>query len=112
MRYLVCLNGPVADIVRYVDMATSTTIVLAGTGTAIVNDWYQLGKVPWRIGVAGGLLALFMAGAEKVSKPIAVSLATVYLVTVLVTPIGGANSPVGEVSNLFANKAAPKVVKK
>lgn len=85
-------------------MGASTGIVLAGTAISAGNEWYQLNKFPWGIGVAGLLLSGFMYGAEKVSEPLAVGLSTIFLVSVLVTPIHGKNSPLQEVSNLVNTK--------
>jgi hypothetical protein len=85
-------------------MAASTGIVLAATGIAAGNDWYQSNQIPWKIGVAGLALSLFMSGAEKISEPLAVGLSSIMLVTVLITPIGGKNSPLQTVANLYGGK--------
>lgn len=81
-------------------MGASTGIVLTATAISAGNDWYQTHQVPWSIGVAGLLLSGFMFGVEKVSEPLAVGLSSIFLVTVLVTPIKGKNSPVGELAGL------------
>jgi hypothetical protein len=88
-------------------MAASTGIVLSAAGIAFVNDWYQTNDIPWRIGVAGLLLAAFMGGVEKIpdAQPFAVGLSAIALVTVLVTPISGRNSPLQSLSNVVNTPA-------
>lgn len=81
-------------------MGASTGIVLAGTGISAANDWYQTNTFPWGIGVAGLLLSGFVYGIEKISEPLAVGLSTIFLVTVIVTPIKGKNSPAAELAAL------------
>jgi len=82
-------------------MAASTGIVLAGTAISAGNDWYQTHDFPWGIAVAGLLLTGFMFGVEKISEPLAVGLSSIFLVTVIVTPIGKAKqSPISELAAL------------
>jgi len=81
-------------------MGASTGIVLAGTAISAGNDWYQTNQFPWGIGVAGLLLSGFMYGIEKISEPLAVGLSTIFLATVIVTPIKGKNSPAKEFASL------------
>jgi hypothetical protein len=83
-------------------MAASTGIVLAATGIVVANEWYSTDIIAWRPAIAGVVLSAFLGGAEKIpnAKPIAVGLASVMLVTVLVTPFHG-SSPLGTVSGIF-----------
>jgi len=81
-------------------MAASTGLVLAATGIVVANEWVQTNDIAWKAGVAGVVLSAFMAGAEKISSPLAVGLSSIMLAAVLVTPVHG-NSPLQEVSNIF-----------
>lgn len=81
-------------------MGASTGIVLAGTAISAGNDWYQTHTFPWGISVGGLLLSGFMFGVEKISEPLAVGLSTIFLVTVIVTPIKGKNSPAAQLAAL------------
>lgn len=81
-------------------MGASTGIVLTGTAISAGNEWYQNHDFPWGISIAGLLLSGFMFGVEKVSEPLAVGLSTIFLVTVIVTPIKGKNSPAAELAAL------------
>jgi hypothetical protein len=83
-------------------MGASTGIVLTGTAISAGNDWYQTHQFPWGIGVAGLLLSGFMYGVEKLSEPLAVGLSSIFLITVLVTPIKGKNSPAKELAGLVS----------
>jgi len=85
-------------------MAASTGIVLGATGIVVANEWIQTDKLNWKAGAAGLVLTLFMAGAEKISQPLAVGLSSIMLVTVLITPVAEAkDSPLITVSHLFGS---------
>jgi hypothetical protein len=87
-------------------MATSPGIILAGAGIVAANEWYQKNTLNWRVLAAGGLLALFMDGAEKVSAPLAIGLSSIMVVTVLVTPLSGTgSSPLQTVSGIVNTPA-------
>jgi hypothetical protein len=86
-------------------METAAALGLAAAGIAGANEWIQDGlsptQFPWKIGVAGGLLALFLEGASKVSPELATGLAAIMLVTVIVTPMGtGKQSPISQLSTI------------
>lgn len=70
-------------------MAQSTGIVLAATGISFANEWLDSGTPNFRVIAAGLLLALLFDGIEKISPEGAVGLATIALITVVVTPFGG-----------------------
>jgi len=91
-------------------MAASTGIALSATAISFANEWYQTNQLPWRVAVGGLLLAAFLGGAEKIPdvKPVAVGLASIMLVTVLVTPIAGEKSPLGTLSGIVNKPAARK----
>lgn len=86
-------------------MAASTGIVLTATGIVVANEWIVADDINWRAATAGLVLSLFLGGAEKVSQPLAVGLASIMLVTVLVTPVAKAKqSPLVTVSQIFGKK--------
>jgi len=94
-------------------MAASTGIVLAATGIVVANEWYSADTIAWRPAIAGIVLSAFLGGAEKIpdAKPIAVGLASIMLVTVLVTPFHG-SSPLGTISGIFNTPAGKQPVAK
>lgn len=81
-------------------MAASTGIVLTATAIAGGNEWLQTQQIPWRIGAAGLVLSLGMAGLEKISTTGAVGISSIMLITVLVTPFHG-KSPVQEIADVM-----------
>jgi len=76
-------------------MAASTGIILLVGTVSFSNEWLQTGKPNWRIPVATLLSALVLDAIEKVSRPAAVGLATIALITVILTPLNG-KSPLEE----------------
>lgn len=76
-------------------MAASTGIILVVGTISFGNEWIQTGKPNWRIPVATLLTALVLDGIEKVSPAAAVGLASIALITVLLTPLNG-KSPLEE----------------
>lgn len=82
---------------------TAASITLAATGIVVANEWVQKDTINWRSALAGGILALAMEGAEKVSPPLATGFASIMLVVVLVTPLPGtANSPLKTLSGVLS----------
>lgn len=80
-------------------------MVLAASGIVLANELVFLplgtGKpldlaksVNWRIIPATAILALTLAGLEKVSEPLGVGLAGLILLAVLIVPVGNAPSPI------------------
>lgn len=78
-------------------MAKSTGIVLAATGISFSNEWLTTGTPNFRVGIAGLGVALLFDGIEKINQTAAIGLATIMLITVLVTPFEGL-SPVETVA--------------
>lgn len=74
--------------------------MLTATAISFTNEWLNTNKLNFRIGAAGLGVALLFDGIEKISEPAAVGLATIMLITVIVTPING-NSPADTVSQLL-----------
>lgn len=80
-------------------MASASNIVLAATAVSFANEWFQENQqatdlnpftgINLRIPIAGGLLAVLMAGLAKVNDEFATGLATIMFITVLATPFHG-----------------------
>jgi hypothetical protein len=73
-------------------MAKSTGIVLTATAISFTNEWLDTKTPNFRIGIAGLSVALIFSGIEKLNEKAAVGLATIMMITVLLTPFNG-NSP-------------------
>jgi hypothetical protein len=94
-------------------VASASNIVLAATAVSFANEWYQenqasSGLDPFaginiRIPVAGGLLAILMAGLSRVNEEFATGLATIMFVTVLATPFHG-KSPLETLASMVVAK--------
>lgn len=90
-------------------MGASTGIMLAATGISFANEWQNTGNVNFRIPVAGFGVALLLDGIEKFSPQAAVGLATIALITILVTPVGASKkSPAQTLAGLAVAKPATK----
>lgn len=70
-------------------MGASTGVVLTATAISFTNEWWHSNKPNFKIIMAGLGVALFFDGIEKVSPKAATGLASIMLVTVLLTPIDG-----------------------
>jgi hypothetical protein len=77
-------------------MAKSTGIMLMVGTVSFGNEWLQTGTPNFRIPVATLLSALVLDGIEHVSVKAAVGLASIAMITVLITPLNG-KSPLQEV---------------
>lgn len=84
-------------------MAQSIGIVLTATGISFANEWVDTGTPNFRIVVAGLAASLLFDGLEKISPQGAVGLATIMLITVLVTPFNG-KSPAQTLAGLAIAK--------
>ena len=80
-------------------MASAPGIALAATAVSFSNEWYDTHDPNFRILMAGGLFALFMAGLQDVAPQPAKGLATIMFITILFTPING-SSPIGTLAKL------------
>lgn len=87
-------------------MGASTGIALAATGISFANEWVNTGEPNFRVGVAGLGVVLLLDGIEKFSIEGAVGLATIMLITILVTPFKG-KSPVQTAASLAVAQKAP-----
>lgn len=86
-------------------MAQSTGLVLSATAISFANEWINTGTPNFRIGVAGLAVALLFDGIERLSPEAAMGLATITLITVLVTPFNG-KSPAQTLAGLAIAKPA------
>lgn len=72
-------------------MASSGVIVpvLATTGVAFVNDWYNKGSVDLKIPVAGAVAALIGAAISQVNglEPVMTAIGWLSFVAVLISPV-------------------------
>ena len=76
-------------------MAASTGIILTAGGISFGNKWLLEHKSPdMKILLATGVAALMLAGAEHISKELAVGIAWIALITTILAPVGSTNSPV------------------
>ena len=76
-------------------------ILVAGTIT-FSNEWYQTGKVNWRVPVATVLAAAVFDGLSHIDDKAAVGLAVIVLMGASVTKFGG-KSAVETVASFFNN---------
>ena len=82
-------------------MAASTGIVLTATAISFANQYLNTSTAHYRILGAGLGLTLLFDGIEHIDPPFAVGLATIFLITVLVTPVAGSPSPGATVVRLL-----------
>lgn len=87
-------------------MGQSTPIILAATGISFTNEWLVSGVPNFRVGIAGLGVGLLLDGIEKFSVQAAVGLATIALITIVLTPFKG-TSPVQTLANLAVAKPVP-----
>jgi hypothetical protein len=94
-------------------MAESTGFVLAAGGIVIANEalfaplatnkptWQNLN---WRLVPATAILALVLAGIEKVNEPFGKSLGMLVLLSILIIPVGNAPTPIQNISKVVLGK--------
>jgi hypothetical protein len=70
-------------------MAQSTGLMLIAGTISFGNEWLQSGNPNWRIPVATFGAGAFLAGIEKIYPKAATGLATIVLITVILTPLNG-----------------------
>jgi glucokinase len=79
-------------------------ILVAGTIT-FSNEWYQTGKINWRVPVATVLAAAVFDGLAHIDDRAAVGLAIIVLMGAAVTEFGG-KSASATVASFFQQSAA------
>lgn len=84
-------------------MAQSTGIMLIAGTITFGNEWLQSGKLNFRIPVATLGASAFLAGIEKIYPKAATGLASIVLITVILTPLHG-KSPMQEVLTVLGEK--------
>jgi hypothetical protein len=70
-------------------MAQATGLMLFAGSVSFGNEWLQTGTPNFRIPVATLASTLFLNGVEKLYPKAAVGLATIIVITVMVTPLHG-----------------------
>lgn len=70
-------------------MAQSTGLMLVAGTISFGNEWLQTGKINWRVPIATLVSAFFLDGVERISPKAGVGLATIVLITVVLTPLHG-----------------------
>lgn len=83
-------------------VASGPNIMLVATTISFGNDWYNHpDRLPnFRILMAGGLFSLFIAALSDVNEGAAKGLASIAMVTILLTPQNGGPSPIGTLTKL------------
>jgi hypothetical protein len=89
-------------------MATSTGFVLAAGGIAMANDAVfapladnQKININWRIIPATAVLAIAIAGLEKIAPAFGKGLGALVLLSVLIIPYGNAPSPISNITKVL-----------
>jgi hypothetical protein len=80
-------------------------IITAGTIT-FANEWYQTGKVNWRVPVATVLGAAIFDGLAHLDDKAAVGLAIIVLMGAMVTKFGGKSA--AETVATFMKQSSPQ----
>lgn len=80
-------------------MAKSTGPILAVGALSFGNQWIFNHDVDFKILLATGIGALILAGAERVSAPLAVGIAYIALITITFTRVNGKPSPAENLLN-------------
>jgi glucokinase len=83
--------------------ATATGIILVAGTITFSNEWYQTGKVNWRVPIATVLAAAIFDGLAKIDDKAAVGLAIMVLIGASVTRFNG-KSVADTLAELFASK--------
>ena len=95
-------------------MASIATGIILTAGTiTFANEWYQTGKVNWRVPVATVLAAAVFDGLAHIDDKAAVGLSIIVLMGAMTTKFGG-HSAAETVAGFFQQSAAkpkPKLKK-
>ena len=83
-------------------MAETATIIVLTAGTmTFANEWYQTGKVNWRVPVATVLAAGVFDGLAHLDSKAATALSVMVLIAASVTEFGG-KSAISTLAGLFS----------
>jgi hypothetical protein len=98
--------GRVFHLVRWrifecVLMDTGTGLVLAAGTLTFGNEWYQTGKINWRVPIATLLAAGAVGGVANAAPKGGVALGFMVLIGAVVTPFKG-KSPAEEVASIVS----------
>jgi hypothetical protein len=83
-------------------MAAATGVILVAGTITFSNEWYQTGKVNWRIPVATMLAAAIFDGLAKVDERAALGLSVIALIGAFTTKFNG-KSVADTVSGIMSN---------
>ena len=83
----------------------ATGIILTAGTITFANEWYQTGKVNWRVPVATVLAAAVFDGLAHIDEKAAVGLSIVVLMGAMVTKFGG-KSAAETVATFFQQSTA------
>ena len=81
-------------------MSKAVSLALGATGISFGNEWIQTNKPNFKVLVAGLASALLLDGVERINPQIGAGLATILVITVLITPFDG-KAPVQTLSGLI-----------
>jgi hypothetical protein len=82
-------------------MDTGTGLVLAAGTLTFGNEWYQTGKMNWRVPIATLLAAGAVSGVSKASPKGSTALGFMVLIGAVVTPFKG-RSPAEELATIVS----------
>jgi len=85
--------------------SVATGIILVSGTITFANEWYQTGKVNWRIPVATVLAAAVFDGLAHIDDKAAVGLSVVVLIGAMTTKFGG-KSAAETVAGFFQQSTA------
>jgi hypothetical protein len=89
---------------------TATGIVLIAGTITFGNEWYQTGKVNWKIPIATMLAAAVFDGLAKLDDKAAIGLSVIVLLGAFTTKFGG-KSVAQTVTDIFTQVNKPETPK-
>jgi hypothetical protein len=100
------LTGPTGPL-RGADMDAGTGLVVTAGTLTFGNEWFQTGKLNWRVPIATLLAAGAIGGVSKASPKGSAALGVMVLIGALVTPFHG-KAPIGLAADILngTNKVA------
>ena len=85
--------------------SVATGIVLVAGGMTFANEWYQTGKVNWRVPIATLLAGAVIDGVSKFDDKAGIGLAVMVLIVASITKFGG-KSVIDTVNQVFTKQQA------
>jgi hypothetical protein len=87
-----------------------TGIILVAGGMTFANEWYQTGKVNWRVPIATLLAAAVIDGVSKFDDKAGVGLSIMVLIVASITKFGG-KSVVDTINEVFTKQKTQATAK-